>query len=200
MKKCLLFLFFVGTVVSVDASKKDEEDVFDSLRYLTGRVEDLEKNIEEMRKEIAYLKGSMEKKELEDSSQKEIEQMADKNPEEVLKEACGMIEENNTEEARKILTAFVTKNPTSIYCGMFLFYAGNCYFMEKDYENAAIEYMKGFKANPGGSKAAETLYKLALCFKNLKDRTKYKSTLEKIVSDYAGDFKTKAAAELKKIK
>jgi TolA-binding protein len=83
---------------------------------------------------------------------------------------------------------------------MMLFYIGNTYFVEKDYKNAAIEYMKGFKANPNGSKSAETLYKLALCFKQLNQKDKCRSTLKKIVDDYPGSFAQKAASELKKIK
>jgi TolA-binding protein len=81
-----------------------------------------------------------------------------------------------------------------------MFYIGNTYFVENDYKNAAIEYMRGFKAKPNGSKSAETLFKLAICFKQLNQTDKCKSTLQKIVGDYPGPFAIKATAELKKIK
>jgi TolA-binding protein len=111
-----------------------------------------------------------------------------------------MIDEGATDKARNLLEAFIKRNPTGIYCGMMLFYIGNCYFLEKDYENAAVEYMKGFKTNPNGSRAAETLYKLALCFEKLHENANCKLTLERIRDDYPGEFAKKALQKLKNMK
>ncbi|MDR2157885.1 MAG: tetratricopeptide repeat protein [Holosporaceae bacterium] len=193
----LLFVVFVGEVVGKNA---DFVELSDSMRELTGRIEELEKIVGEMQKKISSLNDFINKSANEAAIQKEMEAITGKTPEEIIKSALDLIEENSIEEARKILNAFVAKNPTNIYCGMMFFYIGNAYFVEKDYKNAAIEYMKGFKANPTGSKAAETLYKLAICFKQLNEKDKCKSTLNKIISDYSGEFVKKASAELKKIK
>jgi tol-pal system protein YbgF len=167
---------------------------------MTGRLEQLERTTAELQKKIVFLEESLGKNREEAIQQKEMDSIAQKTSEEILKNALDLIEENDLEGARRILAAFVKQKPTDIYCGQMMFYLGNTYFVEKDYKNAAIEYMKGFKTNPNGSKSAETLFKLAICFKQLNQMDKYKSTLQKIVSDYPGTFATKATAELKKIK
>ena len=67
---------------------------------------------------------------------------------------------------------------------MMLFYKGESFFYEKNYESAAIEYRNGYKTNPNGSKAAKTLYQLALCFEKLAKIEEAKKILKKIISDY----------------
>jgi TolA-binding protein len=200
MKKVIYFLLCGVLVHDADGKSADFVELSDSIRELTGRIEELEKANAEMQKAISSLDDLVHKYTNEVVVQKEMEAVAGKSPEEILKSAADLIEENNMEEARKLLNAFIAKDPANVYCVMMYFYIGNSYFVEKDYKNAAIEYMKGFKANPKGSKSAETLYKLALSFKHLNENNKCKSTLEKIINDYSGEFAKKAAAELKKIK
>jgi TolA-binding protein len=196
MKK-IGFLLLISFIGEVSGKNNDITELSDSVRDLTGRIEQLEKTVVDLQKKAEELEN---KNSQEEKTQKDMETISQKTPEEILKMACDYLEENNMEECRRILNAFVTKNPTNIYCGMMLFYVGNSYFIEKNYKNAALAYMKGFKANPSGSKAAEALYKLALCFKQLGEEEKCKSTLEKILSDYKGEFARKASVELKKRK
>ncbi|MDR0678380.1 MAG: tetratricopeptide repeat protein [Holosporaceae bacterium] len=200
MKKVVSFLSFIVFISGVNASDSDFSELSESTRENTGKIEELSKTVAEMQKKISLLEEALIKKNQEESDQKTTEIISKKTPDEVVKMARDLIEENNMDEARKMLSAFVTKNPTNVYNGMMLFYMGNSYFVEKDYKNAALEYMKGFQANPSGSKSAETLYKLAICFKQLQQMDKYKSTLKKIIDDYPGEFAKKASAELKKTK
>ena len=166
------------------------EELSETVRELLGRVEVLEKEVQDLKTEKAQ----------EENAQKEADNVVGKAPETVVKEVEDLIEQNEMEKARRIIHTFVDKNPTSIYCGMLLFYAGSSYFIEKDYQNAAMEYMKSFRANPKGAKSAEGLFKLALCFRNLSQMEKCKSTLEKIIKEYSGEFANKAKSELKKLK
>jgi TolA-binding protein len=85
---------------------------------------------------------------------------------------------------------------------MAMFYVGESYFKEKDYKNAAIEYMKSYKKNSKGHKSAEALYKLALCFKRLSKNEECKATLDKLIRDYpnSGDILTKAKKERSSLK
>jgi TolA-binding protein len=178
---------------------------------LTGKVEELEKKIEEaekklreIEKKLSDLESDHSQREKEETEAREAEFLiANKMPDGVVKAAEKLIEEGNTTEARKPLKAFIAKNPGNIYCGMMMYYVGESLFLEKDYQNAAIEYMKSYKTNPKGSKAAAALYKLALCFKQLNEMDKYKTTLEKIVDECrstGGEFYKKASEELKTIK
>ncbi|MDR2781777.1 MAG: tetratricopeptide repeat protein [Holosporaceae bacterium] len=200
MKNVVPFFVLAVFACEVHGKNSDVLELSDSVRDVTGRIERLEKAIAELQKRVDFLEDALGKAKQEAIIQKEVNVITNKSPEEVLKISIDMMEENDLEGARRTLTAFIQQNPTSIYCGMMMFYVGNTYFIEKDYKNAAIEYMKGFKSNPNGSKSAETLYKLAVSFRRLNQVDKCKSTLQKIIGDYPGLFAQKAAAELKKIK
>jgi tol-pal system protein YbgF len=137
-----------------------------------------------MEKEISSIREAFSQK-LEENKTKEAENAVEqKNPKEILKTAADLIEDNNLEEARKLLSAYLKKHPNEAYSGVMHFYVGNSYFLEKDYKKGALDYMASYKKDPHGSKAAESLYKLALCFKRLNKNNEAKSTLDKLISDY----------------
>ncbi|MDR2067958.1 MAG: tetratricopeptide repeat protein [Holosporaceae bacterium] len=208
MKKVLYAAFVCALLNQHSSADSSLEEISESNRMLTGKTEELEKKLEEMEKKIIDLEkkfsaveGAQLQREKEEAAAKEAELLiANKTPEEIVKTAEKLIEEGNTTEARRLLKAFVSKNSGNIYCGMMMFHIGESLFLEKDYENAALEYMGSYKTNPKGSKSAAALYKLALCFKNLNDMEKYKTTLEKIVDEYPGAFSQKASQDLKTIK
>ncbi|MDR2766505.1 MAG: tetratricopeptide repeat protein [Holosporaceae bacterium] len=172
---------------------RDVDDLAESVRLLTGKVEELERK-------VSLMEESQQKKTEEEAIRKETAVVDDKKPEEVIKMAKDLIDENRSAEARRMLEAFVAKNPKSLFRGMALFYVGKSYFLEKDYQNAAIKYMESFEANPKGSKTDKALYQLSLCFRYLSESSKRKAILEKIISDYPGRFAEKAAKDLKKLK
>jgi TolA-binding protein len=169
------------------------EDLAESTRILTGKIEELERK-------ITLMEDAQRKKIEAEAIQKETAVIEDKKPEEVIKMAKDMIDENRNTEARRLLEAFASKNPKSIYRGMALFYIGKSYFRDKDYQNAAIKYMESVEANPKGSKTGKALYLLSLCFRYLSERAKCRAILEKIIKDYPGPFAVKAANDLKKLK
>ncbi len=197
-----IFAFFLVSDYTVLNAVSDISLLEESVRNLTGKIEELEKTVSEMQKDINLLKESFVKKIDEETAKRESEMIDGKNPEDIIKTACGLIDDNNYEEARKLLNLFIKKNPENIYCGMFVFYIGESYFKEKDYKNAAIEYMKSYKKNSKGHKSAEALYKLSLCFKRLSKNEECKATLDKLIRDYpnSGDILTKAKKERSSLK
>jgi len=100
------------------------------------------------------------------------------------------------------LNPFIERHSENVYCGMAMFYVGESYFREKNYKNAALEYMKSYKKNSRGHKSAECLYKLALCFKRLLKKEECKTTLDKLIRDHpsSGDILEKAKKELSSMK
>jgi TolA-binding protein len=200
-KSFFIILCLIGVFYNAGANS-DISLLEEIVRTNTGKIEELEKMISELQKEIAFLKESLGKKIDEEASKGETEALNGKTPEEIIKMACDLIEENSMEEARKLLNSFIKNNPSNIYCGMMMFHIGNSYFQDKDYKNAAIEYMKSYKTNSNGNKSAESLYKLALCFKRLSKIEEARTSLEKLIRDYPGytELVTKAKKELSSLK
>lgn len=202
VKKCLFVLIFlIGNSYMLHATS-DISLLEESLRGINGKVEELERTVSEMRKEINLLREAVAKKSDNEPEKDESEIIDNRSPEDIIKTACGSIDDNNYEEARKLLNLFIKKNSENIYCGMAMFHVGESYFKEKDYKNAAIEYMKSYKKNSKGNKSAEALYKLALCFKRLSKKEEFKATLDKLIRDYpnSGDIFTKAKKERSSLK
>ncbi|MDR1375193.1 MAG: tetratricopeptide repeat protein [Holosporaceae bacterium] len=201
MKKILGVALVCALFARSAASDSSVEELSESNRILTGRVEVLEKKIDEMEGKLSALENTQSQRDKEEVAAKAAADLvAKKSPEEVVKMSKKLIEEGNFSEARALLNAFISKKSGNIYCGMMMYYIGKSFFLEKDYENAALEYMRSYKTNPNGSKSAAALYKLALCFKRLNEMDKYKSTLKKIIDEYPGEFSKKASLELKTAK
>lgn len=198
-----VFIFFVvflfpGNCIVNNVDSNDLISLEENVRLNTGKIEELEKCITELRKEIKFLKDCYQKKTDEEQEKKRLATIVKKNPEEIIKIACEMIEENKLSEARMLLNLFIKKNPTNIFCGKMSFFCGESYFREENYKDAAREYLNSYTTNSKGGKAADALYKLALCFQKLSKNDKAKESLKKLISDYPSrqDVVSKAKALL----
>jgi TolA-binding protein len=204
---CGLLLIFCGEncygIAHASRIGRDSVELEEEVRRINGKVEELEMKLAEQRKEIAFLKEAVAKKaeEAPAVSKEEPDLCAGKTPDEIVKLSSEMIDDNNLEDARNMLYACLKKYPGDIYCGMVHFYLGNSFFVEKNYQKAAFEYIESYKVNRNSSKSAEALYKLALCFKRLSKKSEAKSTLEKLIQDYPNaEITKKAKKEFAKLK
>jgi tol-pal system protein YbgF len=178
-------LAVILSLLIFDASEAyDDNWVEEQIRVLTGKNDELERKVKELEKETKFLGESLGKKLEDEKSEKEVDSITGKTPEEIIKMACDAIDDNNIEEACRILRLFIKKNPQDIHCGMMMFYLGEAYFKDKDYKNAVKEYKDSYTTNPDGTKAPEALYKLAICFKNLSKINEAKTILKKLMTDY----------------
>ncbi|MDR2794501.1 MAG: hypothetical protein LBB12_01850 [Holosporaceae bacterium] len=204
MRKKICALIILSFALNVDARNQkiapkiyDASELEETVRFLNGKIEEIEQKIREMEIKIAAFADFVNKKLNEDKEKKILEAMANKTPEEIIKTAEDMIENKNSEDAINLLNAFLEKNPKSIYKGITLFYIGNCYVNNKNHQEAALKYMESYQANPKGRKADEALYNLSVCFGKLNKKQQQKSTLEKILRDFSSSaFATQAKKDL----
>jgi TolA-binding protein len=164
-------------------SIKDDNDLAEELREHTGKLEDMEirlKNLES-RLEDSLKKIAVVYEESRKAKYKSI--IANNSPENIIKEAEEMAENNNRSNAIELLELFVQQNskgPKSIYVGMMLYHIGNYYVQQNDYENAKEKYTEGYRQNPRGKKAKETLEKLAECHEKLGEKKEQEIILRKL--------------------
>lgn len=74
------------------------------------------------------------------------------------------------------------------------------YITQKKYEESVELLADMYKASPNGPEAAEVLYLLASCFKELKKLDKANTILEKVAGEYTGKFADRARQELRENK
>lgn len=99
--------------------------------------------------------------------------------------------------AKPALKAFIEKYPNTDLAGEAYFWLGEISWSQRNFNDAAINYLKGYKEAPTGEKAPENILKMALTLKELKKNTeacKYISRFETEFPNAHEDLKAKAAS------
>ena len=118
-----------------------------------------------------------------------------KSPEEMYEYAVGQVKGGNPRKGREILTAFVAKYPDHKLLPNALYWRGEAYYAEKDYENAILAFQDVVDKFPSGDKAPDAMYKQGLAFLSLNDKKNARVLLELVSSKYP---RSKAAELAKK--
>ncbi len=109
--------------------------------------------------------------------------------------------DGNYDKARTEFQSFLAIYPDSEYSDNAQFWIGECYFFEKSYEKAILEYEKVTKNFPGGNKVPYALLKQGLSFLNLNDKTSAKLILQQVIKDYPNTNQARIArSKLQEIK
>jgi tol-pal system protein YbgF len=91
--------------------------------------------------------------------------------------------------------------PDSEYSDNAQFWIGECYFFEKNYEKAILEYEKVTKNYPGGNKVPYALLKQGFSFLKLNDKTSARLLLQQVIKDYPNTNQARMArSKLQEIK
>jgi tol-pal system protein YbgF len=121
-----------------------------------------------------------------------------KSPEEMYEYSVGQIKAGSPKKGRETLAAFVAQNPGHKLVPNALYWKGESYYAEKDYENAILSFQDVVDKYPAGDKAPDAVYKQGLSFMALKDNKNAKILFNLVVSKYpkspaAGMAKNKLA-------
>ena len=105
------------------------------------------------------------------------------------------------DKSRTEFKNFLAAYPNTEYAGNAQFWIGECYFFEKNYEQAILEYEKVAKNYPKGDKVPYALLKQGLSFLNLKDKTSAKLILQQVIKDFPNTNQARIArGKLQEIK
>jgi len=118
-----------------------------------------------------------------------------KSPEEMYEYAVGLVKGGNPKKGREILSAFASKYPNHKLMPNVLYWKGEAFFAEKDYENAILSFQDVVDKYPSGDKAPDAMYKQGLSFLSLNDKKNARILFELVSSKYP---KSKAAEMAKK--
>lgn len=205
MKKFVIFACcfscFSGYCRDFQVNSSDVMAIEDEVRSLTGKVEVLERTVSDLKHEIEQMREEQAQHAIKEQNDKVLNAVKEKQPEELIKIADNMIEENKCSKARKLLQTFIDNNPQSIFVGKMRFFMGKSYFREENYKSAAKEFLDSYVANAKGAKAAEALYMLALSFVELSKTNRAKESLKKVIADYpsSGEILRKAKEKLEEL-
>ena len=88
---------------------------------------------------------------------------------------------------------FLKQYPDTEYSDNAQFWIGECYYFEKNYEKAILEYDKVAKNYPDGDRVPYALLKQGLSFLNLGDKTGARLLLQQVIKDYPNTNQAKIA-------
>ncbi|MEW6719394.1 MAG: tol-pal system protein YbgF [Thermodesulfobacteriota bacterium] len=107
-----------------------------------------------------------------------------KSPEEMYEFAVGQVKAGSPKKGRETLAEFVAQNPGHKLVPNALYWKGESYYAEKDYENAILSFQDVVDKYPAGDKAPDAVYKQGMAFLALKDAKNAKILLNLVVSKY----------------
>lgn len=123
-------------------------------------------------------------------------------PDEQYQNAYNLIKNKNYPAAQSALQRFVDDNSGNQLVGNAYYWIGEVDFLQNNFEEAAVQYLKGYQAAPAGNKAADNLLKLGLCLKKLDKRKEACITLTKLDKEFpdaSSVIKKRLAVELKQL-
>ena len=102
----------------------------------------------------------------------------------LYKDAYESFQKGNLETARKRFEAFLKQYPNTELSDNAQFWIGETYYLKKDYEKAILEYEKAISKYPEGDKVPAALFKQALGFLELGDKTNGRNLLKRVIERY----------------
>lgn len=107
-----------------------------------------------------------------------------KSPEEMYDYALGLVKGGEFRKGREILVAFAGKYPDHKLMPNVLYWKGETFYSEKDYESAILSFQDVIDRYPSGDKAPDAMYKQGLSFLALKDSKNARILFELLPKKY----------------
>jgi len=102
----------------------------------------------------------------------------------LYKDAYETFQKGNLEAARRKFEAFLKQYPNTELSDNAQFWVGETYYLKKDFEKAILEYEKAISKYPEGDKIPAALFKQALAFLELGDKTNARILLKRVIERY----------------
>jgi len=147
-----------------------------------------EEKIREMEDRLRGVEGKIKQTESEKPSPaKEVpseRKGASAGKEDLYKVAYETFQKGDAEGARKKFEAFLKQYPNTELSGQAQFWIGETYYQKRDFEKAILEYEKAITKYPEGSKVPAALFKQALAFLELGDKTNARNLFRRVIERY----------------
>ena len=102
----------------------------------------------------------------------------------LYKDAYETFQKGDLEGARRKFEAFLKQYPNTELSGNAQFWIGETYYQKKDFERAILEYEKAITKYPETGKIPAALFKQALAFLELGDKTNARNLLRRVIERF----------------
>lgn len=118
-------------------------------------------------------------------------------------QAIELIKREKYEDAERAFKDFIDENKDSDLISNAYYWLAETFYIRKNYQQASIYFLEGYKALPKGNKAADNLLKLAMSLKGMDKKKEACATLDKLKSEFSRgdkDLIAKAKSEQEVLK
>jgi tol-pal system protein YbgF len=102
----------------------------------------------------------------------------------LYKDAYETFYKGDLEAARRKFEAFLKQYPNTELSDNAQYWIGETYYLKKDYERAILEYEKAIVKYPEGDKIPAAIFKQALAFSELGDKTNARNLFKRVIEKY----------------
>lgn len=184
------------------------------MRSLSGKLDDLSLQAKKPGDDLPLLREDMERrltaiderlkkleKGFEEAEKKTAAKEEMRSPEALYQQGLSNLKGGNPQQARELFTRFITAFPKHELTANALYWVGETYYSEKNYEQAILEFQQLIKNHPGKEKVPAALLKQGMAFKELGDLKSARYVYNKLLDDYPASAEAKLAKErLKELK
>lgn len=108
----------------------------------------------------------------------------ERTPEDAYKEAYATFKHGEIAIAREMFKRFIKNYPKNEYSDNAQYWLGECYYAEKDFENAILAFEDLMKKYPKSDKIAKAMLKQGYSFYELGDETSGKLLMERVIEKF----------------
>ncbi len=170
---------------SLEAMKVD-------LQLLTGKVDDLTLQGKKPLDDLALLKEDLERRlaaleqKLQGVSkeQEAVQKQVAESPEILYESGLTAFKGGDMKKARELFSTFVDRYPKQPLASNAVYWIGESYYSEKNYDQAILEFQKLIKSYPDKEKVAPAMLKQGMAFINLNDSKSAKYILKELIKQY----------------
>jgi tol-pal system protein YbgF len=179
----------------ITARQDAQEQALQEIRGNAGRMQEIEKRLAAIEERIGKLAASPAAAPSWAAVPAPESPREWRSPEEMYEVGVGLVKGGNPKRGRETLSDFAVKYPNHKLIPNVLYWKGEAFYAEKDFENAILTFQDVVDRYPQGDKAPDAMYKQGLSFLSLKDTKNARILLDLVPKKYP---KSNAAEMAKK--
>ncbi len=181
---------------SLEAMKVDQQ-------VLTGKVDDLVLQGKKQVDDLALLKEDLERRltlleqKLQGVSKEQevVQKQVAESPDVLYQSGLEAFRAGDMKKARELFSGFVDRYPKQGLASNAVYWVGESYYSEKNYDQAILEFQKVIKNYPDKEKVASAMLKQGMSFINLKDSKSAKYILKELIKQFPVSEEAKRAKD-----
>ncbi len=158
-----------------------KEDTSKAVQSMQDRLKTLELGLNDANAKIVAISKSIE---------------TPPTPENLYKQAHDLLKTGDTKQARELFTKFSDQFPSHKLASNARYWIGETWYMEKNYEQAALEYQRVITEFPGKEKVSAAMLKQAMSFNEMSDLKSARFLLKELLEKFPKSDEAPMAKDL----